>query len=276
VLAGAKPNETPDERRRRQMSSFDARMQQVQDPGGKFEVRRLAAGAHELNVSAPGGASGSQAVTVQPGERKAGLRIQLQAGVRLTGRVLEHGTGKPIAGTMVLAMGRGNARADAEVSPDGSFVLEGAPLAESIRLSVQADFTRYVSESKEVEVKPGQTQIDAGTILLLPGNARERMMVDPTERGEAGAFLRNEGGKPTVRNVQDGGPAARAGLKKNDLVTAINGTSTHDLGNGALGYLVSGKPGATVTLTVETPGAGAPRTVTLTLEPGKPPAPRSN
>jgi protocatechuate 3,4-dioxygenase beta subunit len=276
VLPGPKPGETPEDRRRRQSSAFDARMQQVQNPGGAFEVRRLAAGTHDLNVSAPGGGSAVQTVTVQPGERKTGVRIQLQAGVRLTGRVIEHGTGKPIPGTMVLAMGRGNARTEAEVGGDGTFVVEGAPLAETIRLSVQADYTRYVSEWKEIEVKPGQTQIDAGTIHLLPGNSRDRMARDPSERGEAGAGVIVENGKAAVRNVRPDSVAARAGLKKGDLVTSINGTGTGELGNGALSYLMSGKPGATLTLVVETPGGGPARTVTLTLEPGKPSPERSN
>lgn len=276
ILPGPRANETPEDRRRRQSAGFDARTQRVQSPAGTFEILRLAPGAHELHATGPAGESASQVVTLAAGERRTGLRIPLAPGLRVTGRVIEHGSGKPVPEATVYAMGRGAARPQAEVKPDGSFVLEGAPVGDSLRLSFQAEFTRYVAESKEVEIKPGQTIVDAGTVRLLPGDMRQRLGVDRADRGESGANLAVEGGRPVVRSLRPDSAAARAGLKKGDLVTAINGTGVGELGNGALRFLGSGRPGASVSFVVETPGGGPARTVNVTLEPFAPPPARSN
>jgi C-terminal processing protease CtpA/Prc len=87
-----------------------------------------------------------------------------------------------------------------------------------------------------------------------------------------------DNGRVVLRSIQPDGPAAKAGLKRGDAVTAIsdgaNNVLTNGLGNGALNFLVTGKPNETVNLTVQTPGAG-PRTVVLTREAFKPPTPRN-
>jgi S1-C subfamily serine protease len=165
---------------------------------------------------------------------------------------------------------------ETDVGADGSFALDGAPVGDMLRLSVQADFTRYVPEWKELEVKPGQTAVDAGTIRLLPGNMRERMGIESSDRGDLGGGIALDNGRPVIRGARPEGALAKAGLKKGDLVTTINGVATAELGNGALGYLSSGKPGNTVTLVVESPPGGPARTVVVTLETYKPPPPRSN
>jgi hypothetical protein len=275
LLPGPVPDETPEQKRRRTLSTFDARSQQIHSPEGSFELRRLAAGSYDLQVSAATGESGSQVVTVKAGEHKAGLRIQLQAALRVTGRVVEHGSGKPIPGSAVAVMGRAGARVETEVAPDGSFALDGAPVGETLRVSAQADFNRYVNEWKELEVKPGQSAVDAGTIRLLPGNMRERMDMDGNERGDLGGGIALDNGRAVIRGARPEGALTRAGLKKGDQVTAINGVATADLGNGALTYLTAGKAGATINLVVESPG-GPSRTVTITLDPYKPQPPRSN
>jgi hypothetical protein len=74
IMPGPQANEKPEDRRRRQMgNSFDLPVQQVQDPSGAFELRRLAGGSHELVVSTADGATASQVVAVQAGEKKTGV-----------------------------------------------------------------------------------------------------------------------------------------------------------------------------------------------------------
>jgi protocatechuate 3,4-dioxygenase beta subunit len=276
ILPGPRPSERPEDRRRRQMNAFDAPTLRVQDPGGAFEVKRLAVGTHELAVSTAAGESATHVVDVAAGQRLTGVRIQVQPGLRITGRVVEYGTDRPVPGATVSVLAAGGARSEGEVAPDGSFALTGAPSGDTIRLMAGADPNRYVSENKELEIKPGQTTVDAGAIRLLPGNMRERMMVDMSERGQTGAAVTQDRGHAVVRSVQAEGPAARAGLAKGDLVVSIDGQNARDLGNGALGYLLTGKPGTDVTLVVESPAGGAPRTLKITREAYKPPTARTN
>jgi protocatechuate 3,4-dioxygenase beta subunit len=275
LLPGPKPDEKPEDRRRRQSASpFDSRTERIQSPDGSFELRRLGPGSHELVVTAAGGQSASHLINVVAGERKAGIRIQLQPGVRITGRVVDHATGKPIPTATVSAMGRGNDRNSTEVNPDGTFALEGGTTGERIRLFAEADSSRYVGEMKEVPITAAQPNVDAGTIRLLPGNQRERFMGDASERGQIGASVAVENGRAVIRGVQPDGPAAKLGLKRGDVVLSIAGTSTTDLGNGALSFLVAGKPGDKVLITVESPGS-APRGVEVTREPYRPSPPRN-
>jgi hypothetical protein len=273
VLPGPAAGEKPEDRRRRQMGSFDVPVERVQDPGGAFTLERLAGASYELMVTAADGASGSQVVAVQAGEKKAGVRIQVVPGLRIRGRVVEHGTNRPMPGAGVLAMGPGTARAHTDSAADGSFVLEGAPAGEVVRLNVSAaDRDRHVTEFKELEVKPGQTLVEAGTIKLLPGNQRERSEMPASERGTLGMAYKREGDRVLLRAVAPERPAAQAGLQGGDTLLAIDGKDVSDLGNGAIGYLLMGKAGSTVTVTVAPPG-GAPRTVSLTRAAAPPPGP---
>jgi hypothetical protein len=269
IMPGPTPNEKPEDKRRRQMGSFDLPVQQVQDPSGAFELKRLAGGSHELMVSTADGASASQVVAVQAGEKKTGIRIQVVPGLRVTGRVVEHGSNRPMPGVGVYAMGTGNSRATTDTVADGSFVLEGAPAGEKLRVSFSGDREKYVSEFKELEIKQGQNTIDAGVIKLLPGNQRERFEGPPSERGTVGTFPKRDGDRVTLRKPNPEGPAAKEGLKEGDLLLAIDGKDTSDLGDGAINYLLGGKTGSKVTLTVSS--GGTTRQVTITREAQPPP-----
>ncbi len=173
-------------------------------------------------------------------------------------------------GVGVYAMGTGNSRATTDTIADGSFVLEGAPAGEMLRISFSGDREKYVAEFKEIEVKPGQTTVDAGLIKLLPGNQRERFEGPPSERGWVGMSTKREGDKVTLRQPAPESPAAKAGLKQGDVLLAIDSTDTSELGNGAISYLLGGKTGTSVTLSVASAG-GAPRQVTITREATPPP-----
>ncbi len=66
-----------------------------------------------------------------------------------------------------------------------------------------------------------------------------------------------------VTQVQPGGPAARAGIKAGELITAVNGTATPD--PGTLADVVAGlRPGQSVTVSV-TGAGGASHTVRVTV-----------
>jgi putative serine protease PepD len=66
-----------------------------------------------------------------------------------------------------------------------------------------------------------------------------------------------------ITKVATGGPAAKAGIRAGDLVTAVQGTATPD--PPTLADVLAGlHPGQTVRLAVARPG-GASRTVRVTL-----------
>jgi putative serine protease PepD len=71
------------------------------------------------------------------------------------------------------------------------------------------------------------------------------------------------GGQLLVTQVQPGGPAAKAGIRAGDLITAVNGTATPD--PTTLTDVLAGlRPGQTIAVTVTGPGA-ASHTVRVTL-----------
>ncbi len=67
----------------------------------------------------------------------------------------------------------------------------------------------------------------------------------------------------TVENVVPDGPADKAGVEQDDLITTIDGVSTKGLGISAASGKLRGKEGTRVTLTIERDGAAvAPITIT--------------
>jgi putative serine protease PepD len=84
-------------------------------------------------------------------------------------------------------------------------------------------------------------------------------------------LVSNSAGGAQVGSVQAGGPAARAGLKAHDLITAVNGqtiTTTDQFIAGVDAY----KPGQTVTMTVKRGGQTVHLKVTLGTRPTRTPS----
>ncbi|MCX7360105.1 MAG: S41 family peptidase [Alphaproteobacteria bacterium] len=67
--------------------------------------------------------------------------------------------------------------------------------------------------------------------------------------------------EPTVVYVHAGGPAARAGLQRGDVITAIDGRATTEIEPGGVWRSLRGEPGSSVSLSIERDHQ--PMTVTL-------------
>jgi C-terminal processing protease CtpA/Prc len=76
--------------------------------------------------------------------------------------------------------------------------------------------------------------------------------------------VRVENGRPVISAMAADGPAAAAGLKKGELLLAVDGQDVTSLGPGAISYLMSKPAGTKLNLTVAS-GTGEQRTVTLTV-----------
>ena len=105
---------------------------------------------------------------------------------------------------------------------------------------------------------PSNTVQDIATLLVDQGR------VTNSHRAYLGVeTATTTSGGPLVTKVQSGGPAARAGIRVSDLITAINGTPTPD--QGTLADVLAGlNPGQTVTVAVTRPDA-VKQTVQVTL-----------
>lgn len=71
-------------------------------------------------------------------------------------------------------------------------------------------------------------------------------------------------GRPVIVSAIDGSPAAAAGLRSRDVITAINGESTDGMSEIRASELLRGDPGTQVQLTIERPSTGASFSRTLT------------
>ncbi len=83
--------------------------------------------------------------------------------------------------------------------------------------------------------------------------------------GGLGIQISSQNGVPKVIAPIDGTPADKAGLQPSDLIVAINGQSTQDMGLTKIVRLLRGDPGTQVTITILR-GNKAPFDVTITRQ----------
>ena len=237
----------------------------VIDPGGVFEIGPLPPGAYSLTAVVPSGGRASEVVHLGSGQRKTAVRLAVAPAIRVTGRVLEHGSGRPLPGSTVnVTDPEDKAVQTLLAGPAGEFAAQLPSGSRLVRLSVATDSTEHVAESRQISIAPGQGSVDAGTIRLLPGNLRARLSNGGGAMGRLGATLLPEAGGARVTAVEPAGPAGRAGIRAGDALVTVGGTSTAELGLGALTYLTLGKPGSPVDLVVDS--GGVRRAVRVTLE----------
>ncbi|HSR98653.1 MAG TPA: carboxypeptidase-like regulatory domain-containing protein, partial [Kofleriaceae bacterium] len=87
----------------REAKTHYARSEDFYMSGGRFVVRELPAGHFVLAAEADDGRA-SLTVDLAPGEAKTGADLELAPYVVLTGRIIEHGTQKPVPGMRVFAV----------------------------------------------------------------------------------------------------------------------------------------------------------------------------
>ncbi len=100
--------------------------------------------------------------------------------------------------------------------------------------------------------------------FFLPPPRSEALLELRTGSGSVGVGIELALTRPPyVREVAAGGPAQRAGVLLGDSVIAIDGRDVTFLGVDAIGDLLRGEPGSTVTLEVRRPGTGARQVFSL-------------
>lgn len=262
LTAAPRTNETPEQQRARQFASpWESPTDTVHDPSGRFFFPRVGAGTHELQVKTTEGSAGRLAVTVGAGEQKSGVRLVIERGGRIVGKVVDRETDAPLAGVDVRAFATsamGN-RPGTRTSASGAFAIEGINPGETLSLMITGDASTHLVERRRVEMTKG-AEIDLGTIKLARGNIEARIK-EGTWNGFTG-INPSENDTATVLNARPGTPAALAGIKDGDAILSIDGKDMRGAGFGTIEYSLRGRPGSPISLVVQTPGA-PPRTVTF-------------
>jgi serine protease Do len=91
--------------------------------------------------------------------------------------------------------------------------------------------------------------VSVATRVVPKGNMGFAPVADLSKSGYLGVELETADGRPRITNVMDGTPAAKVGLRKNDLVLALNGTDMKDMDQ-FRNEIGKHKPGDEVTLKV--------------------------
>ena len=90
LLPGGKPGESPRERQERlRFSPWQSPTDIVHDPAGRFLFRGVSRGLYELRVTTAAGSGGSQTVAVGEGEEKRDVRVVVDLGGRIVGRIAD-------------------------------------------------------------------------------------------------------------------------------------------------------------------------------------------
>jgi len=203
------------------------RPMQVEDAAGAYRWERLPAGKYILAASVSGRPPGkSDTVDVDTGQTTRNVRIVLPRGATLSGTVLDEETRRPIAGAIVRLDGMMGGGAPDPVAPSttdgqGAFSLVGVPPG---LFSVRVERDGYKS------------RIVSGLSARGLSTAREDITLRP--RGDGGSASELEGigailapspAGIVIASLVEAGPAAKAGLRRGDRISRIDGVSASEM-----------------------------------------------
>ena len=106
--------------------------------------------------------------------------------------------------------------------------------------------------------------LDPDSSYLTPAEYKIYKDRPATDNAQVGLTISKRFGYATVVNVLPGSPADQDHLRDGDVIDLIDGQSTHDLPLAIVRFMLTGKPGTTVTISVVRPFKPDPDTITLT------------
>ena len=127
----------------------------------------------------------------------------------------------------------------------------------------------YVTEPNINEVTNGALHglldsLDPDSSYLTPVQYKIYKDRPVTDNAQVGLTISKRFGYATVVNVLPGSPADQEHLRDGDVIDLIDGQSTHDLPLALVRFMLTGKPGTTVTFSVVRPFKPDPDKITLT------------
>jgi RNA polymerase sigma factor (sigma-70 family) len=241
----------------------------VTDPAGAFRVSGLGKGTYVLLAITPEYTRGTApGVEVSPGKETSGIRIPIQVGVAITGRIVAAEDGRPLK-VMVRSMydSFGAAwppRGPSETDAAGRFRIENAiPGTQHTLLFAPDPASKMESDGIEVWLPAEAREFDVGVVKLV--RARDNSSELQTSEPGVGLNVGPRGGHARVTGIIPDGPGVASGIKRDDIILSIDGVSTADLGSAAIRQRLEGEEGSRVVLSVQT-GDAAPRDVTIVRE----------
>ncbi len=106
--------------------------------------------------------------------------------------------------------------------------------------------------------------LDPDSSYLTPAEYKLYKERPATDNAQVGLTISKRFGYATVVNVLPGSPADQNHLRDGDVIDLIDGQSTHDLPLAIVRFMLTGKPGTTVTISVVRPFKPDPDSITLT------------
>ena len=106
--------------------------------------------------------------------------------------------------------------------------------------------------------------LDPDSSYLTPAEYKIYKDRPATDNAQEGLTISKRFGYATVVNVLPGSPADQEHMHDGDVIDLIDGQSTHDLPLAIIRFMLTGKPGTTVTLSLVRPFKPDPDKVTLT------------
>jgi carboxyl-terminal processing protease len=127
----------------------------------------------------------------------------------------------------------------------------------------------YVTEPNMTEVTDGALHglldsLDPDSSYLTPAEYKMYKDRPATENGQTGLTVSKRFGYATIVNVLPGSPADQEHLRDGDVIDLIGKQSTHDIPLALVRFMLNGKPGTTVTISVVRPFKPDPDKITLT------------
>jgi hypothetical protein len=218
---------------------------------GKFELDLVAPGNYDLVVTADGFAPARPARVAVPADGWAEIAVELAAGARVAGRVTSGG--QPVAGARV-AISAGYEGPPVFSDGQGRFsLMDVAPGTRSVLASKAGMASAH---RDDVEVRAGQTS----EVELVMGAGGKK------EGGIGVGLALSSQARPFVARVVARGAGARAGLRKGDLVMAIDGVTSLNLPVDQAAAMLRGPVGSAVRVEVEREGRALRFDVTRAAE----------
>ena len=227
---------------------------------GRFTFGPLRPGTYYLRAQ-PGeelAAADSQAIRVLSARTTSNITLSVSTPGRIRGEVVDATTGRPIEGASVQLSEPGvSGSAATRTDAAGQFALEGvSPGRKSLRVSLQG-YTTQVAAGIEVAPDSNVTQ----RVSLSPGDEKRGFSF----YGIGAAIGQDDQGL-FISSVIQGGPALKTGVKSDDRLISIDGTSTQGMRLVDAVERIRGQEGEPVRLDLEREGQGR---LTLSVERGQ-------